>query len=368
MITSTLTLKQRKKETHNAEIPFGGGGAHTTYEKEKTVGAKRFFPAILYAIFMSTLSMYLHIFPLNRSTGSHFTVSKEVSIANVDSHDTPSIEKSLAIAAAVFSQVKAAALQPQVERHVTPECRPHPTKCDGLCETVSNFIRKNRFGVLKNPKTWSHYYQGVLEYYRCTNAKKIVEVGVAWGAQTAYHLKNGMDFIDEYHVVDPFMAGYDPDDPMSQQFEKAAPGSNPQQISDAMFQGMAMDLGRDGMYLPGDNEKIDPPPVCRLRMHHLKSVDGAKLFGDLSVDAVFIDGLHTYEGVMDDINAWMSKIKVGGSLIFNDFSSSKFGVNKAVWEVANKLNLKIKMIDNTNAILGGLESCAKGPPAPRIRA
>mmetsp|Transcript_4876 Transcript_4876/g.7400 ORF Transcript_4876/g.7400 Transcript_4876/m.7400 type:complete len:323 (-) Transcript_4876:159-1127(-) len=255
----------------------------------------------------------------------------------------------------------------EVERYATPKCAPHPAKCEGLCHTVSEFVRQRRIGTLANPKAWSWYYAGVLEYYRCSNAKIIVEVGVAWGAQTAYHLKHGSDFIEEYHVVDPFLAGYDPDDPMSKNFEAAAPGAKPEDISRAWFQGMAMDLGKDGMYMKGTaDEKIDPPPGCLLRMHHAKSVEGAELFGDHSVDAVFIDGLHTYEGVLDDINAWMSKIRVGGTLIFNDFNSPAFGVNKAVWEIADKHNIKIAMIDGTNAIFGGSQSCVKGPKPMRI--
>mmetsp|Transcript_28369 Transcript_28369/g.43962 ORF Transcript_28369/g.43962 Transcript_28369/m.43962 type:complete len:296 (-) Transcript_28369:15-902(-) len=191
------------------------------------------------------------------------------------------------------------------------------------------------------------------------NAKRIVEVGVAWGAQTAYHLKHGADFIEEYHVVDPFLAGYDANDPMSKLIAESAPDASYEDISLAWYQGMSMDLGNDGMYL---QDEPMPPAGCRLRMHRYKSVEGAKLFGDLSVDAVFIDGLHTYEGVLEDIEAWMSKIVVGGSLIFNDFQDPHFGVNKAVWEMADRHNIKITMIDPTNAVFGGKESCIKGPP------
>lgn len=255
-----------------------------------------------------------------------------------------------------------------VDPFVTPMCKPHPSSCEGLCDVVGSFVRKQRYEVLSNPKSWMWYYQGVLDYYRCTNAKIIVEVGVAFGAQTAYHLKNGLDFIEEYHIVDPFLAGYDPDDPMSKEFEKAAPGSTPEEVSNAWYQAMAMDLGRDGMYMPEKNEKIDPAPGCHLRMHHEKSVAGSKLFGNLSVDAVFIDGLHTYEGVMEDILSWMPKIKVGGSLIFNDFQDPNFGVNRAVWEVVEKHNINVRMIDRTNALLGGgSDICVKGPQPMRIK-
>ena len=63
------------------------------------------------------------------------------------------------------------------------------------------------------------------------------------------------------------------------------------------------DLGRQGLYHTGKNGFITPTPLCKLRMHHCTSVVGAKQFGDHSVDAVFIDGLHTHEGVLEDVEA-----------------------------------------------------------------
>jgi hypothetical protein len=85
------------------------------------------------------------------------------------------------------------------------------------------------------------------------------------------------------------------------------------------------------------------------------------LFGDHSVDAVFIDGLHTYEGVEEDIKAWVSKVRIGGSLIFNDYHNKKMfpGVSKAVDEEARRQNLEVMRIDETNALLGGTKECAK---------
>jgi hypothetical protein len=245
-------------------------------------------------------------------------------------------------------------------RYSTPGCKPHPTECKGLCETVAPNVKRQRDAVLSNPKSWLNYYQGVLEYYRCTNAEIVVEVGVAFGAQTAYHLKNA-DFIKEYHVVDPFMAGYDPEDPMSKLFEQAAPGSTPDDISVAWADSMAKALGVDGEYL----DTGMTPASCKLRMHRVKSHEGAALFGDHSVDAVFIDGLHTYEGVIVDIEAWVSKIRIGGSLIFNDYNAIAMfpGVSKAVKEEAARQNIQILMLDGTNA-LGGKKECAKGPPPP----
>jgi predicted O-methyltransferase YrrM len=62
----------------------------------------------------------------------------------------------------------------------------------------------------------------------------------------------------------------------------------------------------------------------------MKSVDAAKKFDDESVDIVFIDADHSYEGVMEDIKAWLPKVKVGGILSGHDYF--EWGVFNAVTE------------------------------------
>jgi hypothetical protein len=129
---------------------------------------------------------------------------------------------------------------------------------------------------------------------------------------------------------------------------------------------MSKHFGVDGDYLDGDAMS---PASCKLRIHWYKSDKAAsELFGDYSVDAVFIDGLHTYEGVeVVHIKSWLSsKIKVGGSLIFNDYKDiANFpGISKAVREEASRQNVDVLMLDGTNALLGGKKECAKGPRPP----
>lgn len=64
-----------------------------------------------------------------------------------------------------------------------------------------------------------------------------------------------------------------------------------------------------------------------------KSLDVVDQFENHSLDMVYIDGLHTYDGVKADIEAWDLKVKPGGYLCGHDYGSRHFpGVKIAVDE------------------------------------
>ena len=56
-----------------------------------------------------------------------------------------------------------------------------------------------------------------------------------------------------------------------------------------------------------------------VRPVRMDSVRAAKCFGDESVDFVFIDADHSYEGVRADLFAWFPKIKRDGIIAGHDF-------------------------------------------------
>ena len=65
----------------------------------------------------------------------------------------------------------------------------------------------------------------------------------------------------------------------------------------------------------------------------MKSEHAVQLFENNSFDVIYIDGLHTYEGVKKDIEMWLPKIKTGGYICGHDYESKHFsGVKKAVDE------------------------------------
>jgi hypothetical protein len=76
------------------------------------------------------------------------------------------------------------------------------------------------------------------------------------------------------------------------------------------------------------------------------SLGAAALMVNSSVDVVYIDGLHHYQGVMDDIHAWWPKIKAGGIMAGHDYMLSSdgptiFTVKPAVDEFARHMGLVV---------------------------
>jgi glycosyltransferase involved in cell wall biosynthesis len=71
------------------------------------------------------------------------------------------------------------------------------------------------------------------------------------------------------------------------------------------------------------------------------SEEAAKEILDGSLDFVFIDADHSYEGVTDDIKRWKDKVRSGGFLCFHDYGMEiwypDWGVTSAVDEFAKSL-------------------------------
>jgi hypothetical protein len=80
----------------------------------------------------------------------------------------------------------------------------------------------------------------------------------------------------------------------------------------------------------------------RRSIMRMKSTEAAEQFEDKSLDFVFIDADHSYEGCRDDIKAWMPKLKPGGLLSGHDYGNTnyeKFGVDRAVQELGMPVDL-----------------------------
>ena len=74
----------------------------------------------------------------------------------------------------------------------------------------------------------------------------------------------------------------------------------------------------------------------RLCLIEKPSVEAARDVDDGSLDIVFIDGDHSYEGCRDDILAWLPKLRKGGWLTGHDYYPAFPGVMRAVDELIDK--------------------------------
>lgn len=57
---------------------------------------------------------------------------------------------------------------------------------------------------------------------------------------------------------------------------------------------------------------------------------------------IFIDARRDYKSVLNDINLWLPKVKVGGTLSGHDHSINYFGVIEAVNESIGYDNILVK--------------------------
>jgi predicted DNA-binding protein (MmcQ/YjbR family) len=69
------------------------------------------------------------------------------------------------------------------------------------------------------------------------------------------------------------------------------------------------------------------------------SLDAAKDFQDESLDFIFIDASHQYPAVLDDMKAWIPKVRKGGLVSGDDYGDKFPGVAKSVAEYGHPFGL-----------------------------
>ena len=77
----------------------------------------------------------------------------------------------------------------------------------------------------------------------------------------------------------------------------------------------------------------------RAVFHRARTADAARTFADGSLDFVYVDATHTYEGASRDLLAWWPKVRIGGLMAGDDYHNGyvpvaghTFGVKDAVDE------------------------------------
>ncbi len=134
--------------------------------------------------------------------------------------------------------------------------------------------------------------------------KKVVEIGSYAGNSTEIFAKN----FDIVYAIDPFVNGYDDNDASSYKI--------PMDVVEAQFD-----------------------ELCKVykNIKKLKTTSNhaSTLFQNDSLEFVYIDALHTQEGVRTDILLWLPKVKNNGFIALHDYSNKKHhpGVRKAFDEI-----------------------------------
>lgn len=87
----------------------------------------------------------------------------------------------------------------------------------------------------------------------------------------------------------------------------------------------------------------------RAKIIRKDSKDACNEIPDASLDFVFIDADHSYEGSKSDILSWVTKVKPGGLLSGHDYGNvkfPKFGVTRSVTEFSKMTGLPVELGEN----------------------
>lgn len=181
---------------------------------------------------------------------------------------------------------------------------PERTFKDSLpASTISNVekLRNHRVNC-----SWPElYYDKIQNLIGIARPSSVVEIGVAYG----YHAHDILDRNPtlSYVGIDPYRAGYDPDDLFDRDVCDLF-GMEPQEAMDCLFDTVARDLVESH----GN----------RARVVREASVEASAGFERDSLDFVFVDGDHRYEAVTADLAAWWPKVKLGGVMAGDDYAWS----------------------------------------------
>tara|TARA_R110000765_G_scaffold328707_4_gene419615 strand:+ start:125 stop:694 length:570 start_codon:yes stop_codon:yes gene_type:complete len=122
----------------------------------------------------------------------------------------------------------------------------------------------------------------------------LVEVGVARGGHIRHLLDTFSLYIKKIYGIDPYKSGYDDTDCRSNL------SNEEQEYLYTWVYNYCQDSKFD--LIRSSSEYVTP---------HFK---------DNSIDAIYIDGDHTFDGVCKDIESWLPKVKPGGMLVGDDFN------------------------------------------------
>ena len=134
-----------------------------------------------------------------------------------------------------------------------------------------------------------------------------VEIGTAFGGTTAHILKRMPNVVA--HAVDPCQPAYDAKDLTAKELERWR---------------IAHNLTRDDFSVAWASALVKQERAFGCyHLHRAMSNIAAADFSSESIDVLFVDGLHSFEGAMADLVAYWPKLKPRSILILNDFTHDR---------------------------------------------
>lgn len=178
--------------------------------------------------------------------------------------------------------------------------------------------------IYTNNGGWNAYYYGVFsKIINDNNYKTVAEVGIGYGFHAEEILKNTK--VDKLYLIDP-MKKYQNDSFSNDVVENGG------------FDALAIKI-KELLYTYSNKYTWFRKPSIEILNEEIE---------DNLLDAVFLDGDHSYDAVSQDLPFWWKKIKNGGQLLGDDYFWDS--VKIAVDEFVIKNNLKLKFLYKENGI------------------
>jgi predicted O-methyltransferase YrrM len=86
------------------------------------------------------------------------------------------------------------------------------------------------------------------------------------------------------------------------------------------------------------------PFVGIIKPLRMTSLQASNFFSPESIDFLYLDASHDYKSVLDDLEAWFTKLKPGATLAGDDYAPNWDGVVKAVDQFSKENGLKLTII------------------------
>jgi len=152
---------------------------------------------------------------------------------------------------------------------------------------------------------------------RENNFKKFAEIGVWKSGLCKAVLKRAGDTLEEYWAIDPWE--HSPDGSVVQKRRKP-----------------------DSWFLMHKHSCELMMQYSNLKVVKMTSEKASVIFPDGYFDMVYIDAIHTFDHVTDDIGYWLPKVREGGIISGHDYGSLRWpDVKEAVDKYFGRENLEI---------------------------